>query len=410
MTIKVLHVFPPGVTNRFGGQTIFWKYCFSHWNNPDVEHYVLDDRENRLLEAKKAFLFEYPDGQKMASKWERAVWILSLFRNLIYYKDSYDILHMHVLWWGGLLVGIWARWKKVPALYESILLDGDTPGGIVKQNFGRLKLWCLKSYKAILAISDYLAEEYRKFGFSEEQIFTLMNCVDVEMFSPPSTKEEKTTLRKKFDIPNNAMLLVFVGSIKKRKGVDVLMQSFIEAGSKNPDLYLLLIGPKDIKENPSLDDNFIHSLVSLLNENEISNRAIFAGLMQDRQKLAEMYRAADIFVFPSTLEGLGNVVLEAMASELPVITTQLPVLEKVIEHERNGYFVPVGDARALEDAILMLSDNPQLAKRMGIAARQHVSREHSFAAWQAQLSCYYGRLIFSDTFSLEKIPLPKEIR
>lgn len=393
MTIKILHVFAPSLTSRFGGQSIWWKSVFEQWNTPDVIHSVLDCSKSRILSSKEAFDFEYSNIQKRTSQWERAIWIFTLFGNLIRHKKQYDILHVHVLWWGGLLIGPWANWNRIPAVYESVLLDADTPGGIVNEKFGGIKLLCLKSYRAILTISEYLAQDYRKFGFSASQIFTLMNCVDVNLFTPVKSDEERIAIRKTLSLPIHARVLVFVGSVIQRKGVDVLVRAFIAASRQHPNLLLLIVGPKNQNENPSMDMGFVNGLYSIINENDQSEQIIFTGLIRDRTELAEIYRASDIFVFPSNVEGLGNVILEAMATELPVIVSNLPVLKKIIVHAGNGLIVPIGDSDALASCILQLSDDTILAEKLGKAARKFVQTEHAFSAWEMQLNNFYRGLL-----------------
>ena len=392
--IRVLHVFPPSFTSRFGGQIIWWKYCFFHWNDSNVVHYVLDCDKNQLVDSRQAFNYEYPDTQKETSRWERAVWLLALFGNIKKYEEKYDLLHVHVLWWATLLLGPWAKWKNIPTVYESILLDSDTPGGILKTKLGRIQVRCLKTYKAILAITDHLAEDFRKFGFSEKQVFTLVNCVDTDLFFPSKSAEEKTFLRQKLSLPQDAKILVFVGSVIERKGADLLIRAFIQASSINPNLYLLIVGPKDKNENPSLNEEFVNELHALIQQKDLMDKVSFRGLVQDRQRLAELYRASDIFVFPSRKEGLGNVVLEAMAAGLPLVVSRLPVLENIIKHEENGLFVPIEDSNALKDSILLLSSDRALARKIGDNARFYVETNLGFADWQAELVEFYKRLIY----------------
>jgi glycosyltransferase involved in cell wall biosynthesis len=298
-----------------------------------------------------------------------------------------------VLWWAVLIAGLWAKWKKIPAIYESVLLDSDTPVGILKERFGKLQVWCLKKFKAILAISDSLASDYLKYGFSTRQVHTLMNSVDSGLFHPPQSVKEKKILRKKFDLPRDASILLFVGSLIKRKGIEFLIQAFIGAYAKNPDLFLLIIGPKNKNENPTIDEDLIKDLSNQIKDHMISDRVLFAGLIQERQKLADIYRASDIFVFPSRQEGLPNVVLEAMATGLPVIVSQLPGLEKVIHHAENGLYVPIGDVAALEESILRVISDPFLSKKLGIAAQKYSLNKHGFTTWQSDLVRIYKQLL-----------------
>jgi glycosyltransferase involved in cell wall biosynthesis len=393
VSFRVMHVFAPGYKTNFGGTTIRWKYNFSKWDDPDTKHYVLDTEKGDIIAARDAFNFEYPEVQKDISRWKRGLWFFSLFWNLIKHKGKYDLLHVHVLWWASLLIGPWAKWNKVPVLYESVLLDSDTPGGIIQQRWGKLQVRFLKYYRAIIGISEYIAEDYRRFGFLGNRVFILKNCVDDQLFSPVESSKEKNSLREDLNIPVNATVLLFVGSVIKRKGADILIRAFIAASSKQPNLYLLVVGPREKSEQPSLDEKFVSNLRLLLSEMNLANRVRFMGLVEDRQKLSKIYRASDIFVFPSTKEGLPNVVLESMASGVPVLVSNLPVLEEIIKHGKNGLFVPIGDALALRDSIIMLSGDLSLARSLVRSARQYVEEKHSFCAWQARLVEIYRSVL-----------------
>lgn len=393
MPIKVLHIFAPNYKHRFGGPIFNWKYYFSNWNNPDVEHFVLDFDTDEMKTSMEAFNFEISNAQKIPSRWERAVWFFKLLKNLDTYEEKYDILQVHVLWWATLLLGPWSRWKNIPSVYESVLLYEDTPGGIVHEHLGTLKIHCLKSYKAILAISEYLAEDYWKYDFSKNQVFQSTNCVDMELFTPLVSREEKIHLRQELDLPQNATILLFVGSVIKRKGVDILIDAFCKAVQEYPDLHLLIVGPKNKNENPSLDEGFVQHIYSIADQNSQLDKVSFMGLVQDQQQLAEIYRASDIFVFPSRNEGLPNVLLEAMACGLPVVVSQLPVLEKVIVQGENGLVIPVNDINSLKDALLRLVAEPSLARKIGKNAHHYIETNHNFLIWQAQLTNFYRSLL-----------------
>lgn len=392
-SIRVLHIFPPSLKTRFGGQNITWKYNFSNWDDPRVTHLVLDTMNNKICTPQEVFNFEYPKKQKLTTRWERAFWVIKLGKAVFSHQNQYDLLHFHILWWGGLLTAVWLKVQKKPTLYESILLDADTPNGILQQRLGKLKLKCLKTFKGILAISDFLADEYLKNGFSEKQVFRLMNSVDTELFKPCDSIDQKTIIRKRYGLPNHSKIMLFVGSVIERKGVDTLIRAFIKSYREDHELYLLIVGAKNIRENPSIDEEFINNLHILLKQEGIEERVYFIGLIQDRTQLAEIYRAADLFLFPSRNEGLGNVILEAMASGLPVVASKLPVFEKIIRHSENGLNVEIEDEDALKDAILKLNDSPKLVRDLGKNARNYVMANHTFHAWQSKLIDYYKRIM-----------------
>lgn len=395
MTLKVLHVFSPSLRTRFGGQNVTWKYNFSFWNEPGVEHYCLEVNDNQVIPAKIAFDFDYPEKQIPFSQWDRGLWTIKLIRSLRRVAKEYDVVHYHILWWGSLLSARWAKRKKIPTIYESVLLDADTPGNILKESFGRKQVSLLKDFPCILTISDYLAQDYLDNGFCKDQVVTLMNSVDTTLFHPLSDSAERADLRERFGLPADATILIFVGSIIHRKGVDVLVEAFKQLSSTLTDAYLLLVGPQTKQENPSLDENWVGSLKENLAEAGLTSKVKFFGLVSDRQRLADLYRASDIFVFPSRQEGLGNVILEAMASGLPVIVSDLPVFEGVVQPGVNGVSVPVGKDSALTQATLDLINNPQLAEKYGNKAREDAVQQFSFSSWQDHLVAIYKKLMIN---------------
>jgi glycosyltransferase involved in cell wall biosynthesis len=392
-SIRVLHIFVANYKHRFGGPLFDWKYAFSKWNDPDISHFVLDTESQKIIEAKEAFDFELSDDQYIMSRWEKIKWTLILLVLIRKLRKEFDLVHFHVLWWAGLLGAVYLKLLGIPTLYQSVLLYGDTPSGIAEQKFGKLKIWCLKKFSAIVPISDFLAEDYLKFGFQPTKVHTLMNSVDIEVFHPVGSDTEKKALRLLHSLPEDEKILLFVGSVIWRKGVDLMIESLIKAQREYGKLYLVIVGARYRKENPSIDEEFVNKLQSKIIENGLRKKVKFVGLIQDRDRLAEIYRASDIFIFPSRNEGLGNVVLEAMACALPVIVSRLPVLEKVIQDGENGIFVPIEDSDALKNAVVSIAQNTTLAKKIGKAAHQYVISNHRFEEWERRLSLVYRQLL-----------------
>jgi glycosyltransferase involved in cell wall biosynthesis len=92
------------------------------------------------------------------------------------------------------------------------------------------------------------------------------------------------------------------------------------------------------------------------------------------ERMQELYAEHDIFVFPSLMEGLPSVLLEAMAGGMPVITTETCGMPDVVEDGFNGLLIPPADGRALEEAILRLVNSEELRCRLGGGARETMQR------------------------------------
>ena len=404
MAIRVLHIFAPNFRERFSGPVYQWRYYFTHWDDPTIEHFVLDVNSRSMKPAFEAFSFQLGQQNKgLLSQRQRLAWIFQLHRSLISLNNDYDIMHVHILWWGSLLLGVWAPLWKKSVIYETVLLDSDTPSGILRERFGRLKLELLKKYSSILAINDFLAQDYLNHGFSQEQVFLLPNSVDTELFHPAANQEEKRQLREKLELPSEAFLLLFVGSLIQRKGFDILMQAFDIVSSRDERFYLLAVGPRTKGENPSLDEGFINGLIKEIEGKPASRMILLPGLIQDRERLAELYRASDLFVFPSRKEGLPSVLLEAMAAGLAPIVSDLPVFRSIIQQDVNGIIVPSEDAGALAESLLRVSEDWELRQRIGKSARESVLNRHSYQSWQTQISRFYRALSVSAKNSQKRL-------
>lgn len=393
MTVRVLHIFAPSFNTSFSGDSLWYRRIFGRWNNPEVEHLFLDFKKHEIAKCKEVANFHYSEIQPRQTRYQRAAWIFSLFHNLIRYRGRYDLIHIHVLWWATLLIAPWARVKRIPTIYESVLLGADTPGGIIQERFGQLKMLCLRSYRLILTISKTLTDDYQRNGFPEKQVKTLVKCVDTDIFFPGNAPDQRLSLRKKYSLPAQATIMLFVGSVIERKGVDVLLQAFARACTHRENLYLLIIGPSNHKESPSVNPHFVASLHGFIDQNDLAKKVRFMGLVQDENRLAELFRASNMFVFPSNNEGLGNVVLEAMASGLPVVVSNLPVLDNIVVPSENGLVVPMREPSLLCNAMLTLVDDLSLTKKMGKRGREMVENELAFPHWQENMTKIYQELI-----------------
>jgi glycosyltransferase involved in cell wall biosynthesis len=262
-----------------------------------------------------------------------------------------------------------------------------------KEKFGGLKVGLLRRYAGILAISGILAEDYTGHGFDPERVFMLMNSVDTQLFAPAVTPEQKEKLRIRYGLDPHQKICLFVGTVNKRKGADILVSAFAAAAEANPEMHLVIVGASNRNENPTLDETFINEIMSLLDRKNLAGRVTFAGLVQDREKLADYYRLADIFVFPSRSEGLPTVVLEAMASGLAVIASALPALQMVIRSGENGIICPMEDPDSFACEMTRLVNDPILCSRLSASARNYIQENHVFEAWQTELSRVYTRLV-----------------
>src|SRR5713101_1481090 len=113
------------------------------------------------------------------------------------------------------------------------------------------------------------------------------------------------------------------------------------------------------------------------------------------ERMQELYSEHDIFLFPSLMEGLPSVLLEAMATGMPVLTTETCGMPDVVENDYNGLLVPPADAKAIEDRILRLAASVELRKKLGEAARETMKR-YTWERAAGQLEELYRRVLAAD--------------
>ncbi len=182
------------------------------------------------------------------------------------------------------------------------------------------------------------------------------NGVDTERFSPGPD-----VLRKTLPIFRQAPVVGFVGRLTEDKGIPELVEAFDEVLKEVPSARLLLVGWFD-RSDDALSESLRRRILT-------HPAIIYTGYVADT---AAYYKAMDVMVLPTWREGFPNVVLEAAASGIPVITTIATGSRDAVIPEVTGLLVPAGYPRAIAESVLRLIRNPQDRLRMGLAARAWV--------------------------------------
>jgi glycosyltransferase involved in cell wall biosynthesis len=200
------------------------------------------------------------------------------------------------------------------------------------------------------------SEHYRRCwidrGFAPEKLKILPRGLDTDLFNP---RRRDLTFWPGSGVNGREVRLLYVGRISREKDLDVLATAYKKIRESKQPVKLFLVG----------DGPYSEALAAALPE------AVFLGYMTG-EKLAQAYASADIFVFPSTTDTFGNVVLEAQASGLPVIVSDLGGPKELVEDGRTGIVTKAHDAEDFARAIERISNDSGLRARMGRQARQQV--------------------------------------
>jgi glycosyltransferase involved in cell wall biosynthesis len=214
---------------------------------------------------------------------------------------------------------------------------------------------------AVLCNSDSLRNEAISLGVAHENKLRLLgngssNGVDVERFQPGPSN-----LRQCLDIPLEAHVVGFVGRLTRDKGLPELIEAFDAILAAKPDAHLLLVGWFDAAEDALGSD--------LRSRIKNHPRIHTTGFVTDT---APYYRVMDVMVLPTWREGFPNVVLEAAATGVPVVTTLSTGSRDAVVPEVTGLLIPPGYPVAIRETVLQLLGNPERRCRMGTAARAWV--------------------------------------
>ncbi|TSC95193.1 MAG: glycosyl transferase, group 1 [Parcubacteria group bacterium Licking1014_1] len=205
----------------------------------------------------------------------------------------------------------------------------------------------LNSADAVIALTNNMKEELQK--TCKKNIFVLPNGIDLKKFKGFS----KQAIRDKFKIHFNEKIIIFVGGLRPVKGVKYLIEAFKIINKKIPEAKLFLVG--DGSERKNLED--------IIEKNNLGKKVNFTGKIIN-QKIPEYMIASDIFVLPSLSEGFPVVILEAMASELPIVTTKVRGLPEIIEDGENGFLVEPKNSEQFAEKVLLLFENDELREKI----------------------------------------------
>ena len=204
-----------------------------------------------------------------------------------------------------------------------------------------------------------------KLGAKKENIRIVTNGVDKEYFIENSP-EQLETVRAKYKLPSDKPLLVFVGHLRPKKCVDILLQA---AAKVRGDFHLVIVGPDSFPEHFKM-------LMQLVDELKLDQTVTFTKRVP-LADLSVLYQLADIFVLPSRSETLPLSIMEAMAKSKPVIASAVGGIPHQV-NEETGILVQPEDVDDLAGAIDRLLREPETRKAMGAAGRVRLMKEFTW--------------------------------
>lgn len=208
--------------------------------------------------------------------------------------------------------------------------------------------------------------------------------IDVMLFDPARfTPDDLARKRLEIGLPQGAKVIGFVGRLVREKGVLELFEALSLVQLQMPEVRLLIVGPVDMDKSDAITPDAARRY-------GIAEICHFVGMRQD---MPEMYALMDVFVLPSHREGFPRAPMEASAMKVPCVVTDVRGCREAVEHGRNGLLVPLGDVRALAEAILEILLDPEKARRMGEEGRRIALERFDERRVFEKVKCEYARLL-----------------
>ncbi len=220
---------------------------------------------------------------------------------------------------------------------------------------------------SLICVSKYTQDKIEEvFGYSHSLL--IYNGIDARLFKPVSIN--KSQIIAKLSIPSNKKVLFFSGNPTIRKGGDLLPKIMHELG----DDYVLLL-TEGLRKNSPIQSSNIISLGTL-----------------SLQALIKMYNFADIFLFPTRLEGFGLSVAEAMACGKPVVATNCSSIPELLIDGKGGFLCEMDNVADFAESIRILAEDPSLRREMGVFNRNRVLEKFTLDRMAQEYSMVYKKL------------------
>lgn len=230
----------------------------------------------------------------------------------------------------------------------------------------------------VFASSFYTANSLIRMGIKKSHIETIPSGVNTTKFSP---KVDGETIRARYGIKEDEYLILFVGRLNSpRKGLPYLLLALARL-VKFHKIKTLVVGG-------GYCSTYLKKLSKAL---KLNNVVIFCGEIPHNE-LPNFFAACDLFVLPSLQEGLGIAILEAMASEKPVVATRTSGILDVVKNNETGLLVDPADPEQLAKAIVHVISDKGLAKKLGKGGRKEAERKYSWTVITKRFLSVYDQI------------------
>jgi len=296
-------------------------------------------------------------------------------------EGHYDIVHAH-----GHRAGLLGRVAAVRAgvgrlVWTCHLAENKSERHpVVAWGYRQALGWLDARTDVTVAVSPYLREWLTGHGTDPARCVVIPNGVDTDVFRPGERDPE---LAAELGLPAGAQVVGCVARLTEQKGVETLVRAAARITRDAPGAQIVIVGGGPLEDE-------LARLAS-----DIGAPVVFAG---ERNDIPAVLRLFDVAVVPSRWEGaFCFTVLEAMASGVPVVCSDIRLFADVVETEVQALLFPVGDADALAESVVRLLRAPEQARAIAEAGRRLVTEEYTVGRLRERMAALYERLVEGGT-------------
>ena len=299
-------------------------------------------------------------------------------------RQRFDIAHFMLPWWNACGFGILGAWlagvsgrvatyHAVPDVLQAPL-DSDTLNFLQRWKYA-LTHRCVS--KAI-AVSGVNRKRLIDNGFySSERVCVVRNGIDINAFG---STMDKSGLRRQLSLSKSAFLITVIGYLEQVKGHSYFLEALQGIVVRHPNVVALLVGDGVLRKTLEIQ----------VQDYNLSDSVIFTGWRNDVPRILS---ASDLLVLPSLSEGFPLSILEAMASGLPVVASDVGGISEAVIDGETGVLVQPASSHALEVAITNLLEQPELLSYMGKAGRERALAKYDVSRMVNDICHVYKQIM-----------------
>ncbi len=318
-------------------------------------------------------------------KYRVSYWPFLRARKLIR-AERPDVIHIHNFWFLGLSAMWWAKRYRIPIIAtnhfmpENALLNLRFLRPVAKPAGRMVWSYLVKLHNRcnfVTSPTQTAVNLLLKHGLTAP-VEAITNGIDTNVFKPDL---DTTAVQEKYRLPKDQPIILYLGRVDGEKRLDLLVSAITEV---KPPAHLVIAGF-------GVAQKTLEQQAAKLG---ITDRVTFTGYIDEDDKAA-IYNTATVFAISSPAELQSIVLLEAMASALPLVAVDVAALSELCRNGENGYLFTRDDWHALAAALNHLLANPRLAHRFGQASRRIVEQSHSTNYTFDRYEAAYERLVTS---------------